>query len=89
LHAIFPGARGDTLVMALDLRGIAASAGSACASGSIRPSEVLLAMGRTQEDAVSALRLSLGFGNAADEIEPVADAVAAAYEAARSASVAS
>jgi cysteine desulfurase len=83
LHATFPGARGDVMVMALDLRGIAVSAGSACASGSVKPSEALLAMGRSPEDAVSSLRFSLGFGNTAEEIAPVADAVASAYAAAR------
>jgi cysteine desulfurase len=65
------------------LRGIAVSAGSACASGSVKPSEALLAMGRSPEDAVSSLRFSLGFGNTAEEIAPVADAVASAYAAAR------
>ncbi len=83
LHATFPGARGDTMVMALDLRGIAVSAGSACASGSVKPSEVLLAMGRAPEDAISSLRFSLGQGNTAEEIPAVADAVAAVYAAAR------
>jgi cysteine desulfurase len=82
LHVGFPGARGDILVMALDLRGIAVSAGSACASGSVKPSDVLLAMGRTAEEAVSALRFSVGFGNTADEMVLVADAVARAYEGA-------
>ncbi|HLU70174.1 MAG TPA: cysteine desulfurase family protein [Fibrobacteria bacterium] len=85
LHVVFDGVRGDTLVMALDLRGIAVSAGSACASGSVKPSEVLLAMGRTPEEAVSALRFSLGFGNTAEEIPVVAEAVARAYTAARTA----
>ncbi len=85
LHVVFEGVRGDTLVMALDLRGIAVSAGSACASGSVKPSEVLLAMGCTPEEAVSAVRFSLGFGNTAEEIAVVADAVARAYIAARAA----
>jgi cysteine desulfurase len=85
LHATFPGARGDILVMSLDLRGIAVSAGSACASGSVKPSEVLLAMGRSPEDAISSLRFSLGFGNTAREMALVAEAVAAAYAAARNA----
>jgi selenocysteine lyase/cysteine desulfurase len=85
LHATFPGARGDVMVMALDLRGIAVSAGSACASGSVKPSEVLLAMGCSPEEAVSSLRFSLGFGNTAEEIPVVADAVAAVYAAARTA----
>jgi cysteine desulfurase len=80
LHVTFPGARGDVLVMALDLRGIAVSAGSACASGSVKPSEVLLAMGRSPEDAISSLRFSFGFGNHAEENPRVVEAVAAAYE---------
>jgi cysteine desulfurase len=83
LHATFPGARGDVLVMSLDLRGIAVSAGSACASGSVKPSEVLLAMGRSPEEAVSSLRFSLGAGNNAREMRDVVFAVAAAYKAAR------
>ena len=85
LHATFPGCRGDILVMALDLRGIAASAGSACASGSVKASEVLLAMGRSQEDAVSSLRFSFGIGNTAGEIPMIAEAVQQAYTAARQA----
>lgn len=85
LHVVFPGARGDTLVMALDLRGIAVSAGSACASGSVKPSEVLLAMGRTPEEAVSALRFSVGSGNTPEQIPVVVEAVARAVAAARSA----
>ncbi len=85
LHATFPGCRGDILVMALDLRGIAASAGSACASGSVKASEVLLAMGRSQEDAISSLRFSLGIGNTAEEIPIIAQAVEQAYTAARQA----
>lgn len=85
LHVTFPGARGDVLVMALDLRGIAVSAGSACASGSVKPSEVLLAMGRSREEASSSLRFSLGSGNTPEEIPAVAEAVAAAYAAARAA----
>ena len=83
LHATFPGARSDLMVAALDLRGVAVSAGSACASGSVRPSEVLLAMGRTEADAVSSLRLSVGFGNTAREMPVAVKAIAAAYQAAR------
>jgi cysteine desulfurase len=85
LHVSFPGARSDTMVMALDLRGIAVSAGSACASGSVKPSEVLLAMGRSPEEAASGLRFSVGFGNTAAEMPAVAAAVAAAYHSARGA----
>jgi cysteine desulfurase len=48
------------LVARLDLEGLEASAGSACASGSLEPSPVLLAMGRTRDAARAGLRLSLG-----------------------------
>ncbi len=85
LHVSFAKARGDILVMALDLRGISASAGSACASGSIKPSEVLLAMGRSPEEAISALRFSFGFGNTMEEIPLIADAIAETYQTARQA----
>jgi cysteine desulfurase len=84
LHVTFPGCRGDVLVMALDLAGVALSAGSACASGSVKPSEVLLAMGRNPEQAISSLRISLGFGNGSEEIPAVAEAVATAYRNAKS-----
>ena len=82
LNVTFPGCRGDILVMALDMRGIAVSAGSACASGSVKPSEVLLAMGRGEEEAMSSLRFSFGSGNASEEIPRVVEAVEAAYRGA-------
>jgi len=84
LHVTFPGARSDVLVMALDLRGVSASAGSACASGSVKPSEVLLAMGRSPEEAMSSLRFSLGFGNTSEEIPALAEILAQVYAVARS-----
>lgn len=55
-----PGVSGETLVMRLDLEGLAASSGSACASGKIEPSPVLLAMGQSKEAALESLRLTLG-----------------------------
>jgi cysteine desulfurase len=55
--------------MALDLDGLEASAGSACHSGSTKPSGVLLAMGLSDADARSTLRLSLGWTTTAQEIE--------------------
>ena len=60
LNILVPGAETGTLLMHLDLEGIAASGGSACATGAIEPSHVLLAMGIPPELARSALRLSLG-----------------------------
>jgi cysteine desulfurase len=63
------GVEGGDLVAALDLEGIEASTGSACTSGSTQPSHVLLAMGIDPELAHGSLRLSLGRGTTADEIE--------------------
>jgi cysteine desulfurase len=63
------GVEGGDLVAALDLEGIEASTGSACTSGSTEPSHVLLAMGIEPELAHGSLRLSLGRGNTADEVE--------------------
>ena len=55
--------------MALDLEGVCASAGSACHSGSTKPSGVLLALGLSDADARSTLRLSLGWSTTEDEVE--------------------
>ncbi|SRR5579875_458428 len=60
LNCVFPGVRGETMLLALDLEGVRVSMGSACAAGSIEPSHVLLAMGRSESEALSSLRLSLG-----------------------------
>ncbi|QQS05094.1 MAG: aminotransferase class V-fold PLP-dependent enzyme [Fibrobacterota bacterium] len=61
--------RAETLVQRLDLAGVAVSAGSACASGSLRPSPVLVAMGWTEEEATRALRISVG--HAVDQAQVV------------------
>lgn len=62
---------GESLLLNLDLEGIAASLGSACSSGSLQPSHVLLAMGRSEENAQSSIRLSLGYQTTQAEIERV------------------
>ena len=62
LNVEFVGVAGEVLVQALDLEGVAVSAGAACHSGSIEPSKVLTAMGRTPEQARGSLRLSVGWG---------------------------
>jgi cysteine desulfurase len=59
----------ETLVMALDLAGIAISAGSACSSGKVRPSHVISAMGFDAATAGSAIRVSLGWQNSAADID--------------------
>jgi cysteine desulfurase len=71
LNVEFEGAAGELLLEALDLEGVAVSAGAACHSGSIEPSPVLLAMGRTPEQARGSLRFSVGPSNTAAEIERV------------------
>ncbi len=64
-----PGVASETQVIALDLAGIAVSAGSACSSGKVRPSHVLSAMGAAESEAASAIRVSLGWLTTAEEVE--------------------
>ena len=66
LSVTFPGSDGETMLMALDLEGICASAGAACTSGSTTPSHVLSAMGLTVDEARATLRLSLGWSSTDD-----------------------
>ena len=58
--------KAETLVIGLDLAGIAVSAGSACSSGKVEASHVLKAMGAGSEIATGAVRVSLGFGTTND-----------------------
>ena len=69
-----PGLKAETQVMAMDLAGFAVSAGSACSSGKVRQSHVLAAMGFPPEIAGSAIRISLGQGTTAEEIDKFVDA---------------
>jgi len=71
LNVEFAGVAGEVLLQALDLEGVAVSAGAACHSGAVEPSKVLLAMGRTPAQARASLRFSLGQGVDAVEIERV------------------
>jgi cysteine desulfurase len=77
---LFRGISGEALVIALDLQNMAVSTGSACSSGSIEPSPVLLAMGRSREEARSSVRFSFGRYNTAEEIEALVDATARSAE---------
>jgi cysteine desulfurase len=65
----FAGRKGEDMLLALDLAGIAASSGSACASGSLDPSHVLLAMGMSMEEALGSLRLTTGYATTDEEID--------------------
>lgn len=67
----FPGIDGETLLIQLDMAGIAVSHGSACASGAMEPSRVLIQMGITQKISASSLRFSIGRMNTREEIEAV------------------
>lgn len=71
INAGFAGARGESIVMALDIAGMAASTGAACTSGSIKPSAVLLGVGLDETAARSAVRFSLGHATSAAEIAHV------------------
>lgn len=78
----FPGTRSDVLLTALDLAGVEASAGSACASGAPGPSHVLLAMGLPDELAMAALRCTTGRGTSARDVDIAARAIARCVAAA-------
>src|SRR3989442_240034 len=71
LNVSFPGCSGESLVVLLDLPGIAASAGSACAAGAAEPSHVLVAMGRGPENARSRLPPIVGTGTTDADVERV------------------
>jgi cysteine desulfurase len=73
LNVSFPGTNVESMLVNLDLSGIAASSGSACTAGSIEPSHVLAAMFDDHERMTSAIRFSFGFGNTVEEIERAAN----------------
>jgi cysteine desulfurase len=83
LQVAFPGADGETLLMALDLAGVAVSMGSACSAGSLEPSPALLAMGVSEAEARSAIRLSLGHASTDGEVGLCLERLPPALEAAR------
>ena len=64
----FRDRRGEDVLLALDLAGVASSSGSACASGSLDPSHVLLAMGLSLEEALGSLRLTTGYATSDEEV---------------------
>ena len=68
MNVCFEGVEGESLLLLLDAKGIAASSGSACTSGSLDPSHVLLALGRPHEVAHGSLRLSLSEYNTPEAV---------------------
>jgi cysteine desulfurase len=71
LNVSFPGAEGESILLALDLSGVEVSTGSACASGSLEPSHVLLATGAGPELAHGSIRFSMGWGLDREQIDYV------------------
>ncbi|WP_461257905.1 cysteine desulfurase family protein [Treponema sp. R80B11-R83G3] len=69
LNISFPGAEGESILLSMDMQGIEASTGSACASGSLEPSHVLLATGVGAELAHGSIRFSLGWGITEEDID--------------------
>ena len=71
----FEGIEGESLLLLLDEKGISASSGSACTSGSLDPSHVLLAIGRVHDVAHGSLRLTLGRENTPEDVEYIISSV--------------
>ncbi|NOZ01644.1 MAG: aminotransferase class V-fold PLP-dependent enzyme, partial [Deltaproteobacteria bacterium] len=75
LNMTLPGLRGESLVIALDRKGISISSGSACKSGDPRPSHALLAMGMSEQDAHCSIRVSLSDRTTDDDVDTLLEAV--------------
>ena len=83
LNISIPGTEGETLLLLLDMAGIACSSGSACASGATDPSHVLLSIGVPPDLARGSLRFSLGRGTTREEVESVIEALPGIVERVR------
>jgi cysteine sulfinate desulfinase/cysteine desulfurase-like protein len=71
LNVTLPGLRGESMVLALDSKGVCFASGSACKSGSPEPSYALTAMGLSDEEAHCSLRFSLGLSNTREQVDLV------------------
>ena len=69
LHCTFDDVEAETLLVALDQQGVMAASGSACSSGAVDPSHVLLAMGMPRERALSSVRFSLGYASTRADVD--------------------
>ena len=79
VNIVFDGVTGESLIHLMDLKGICVSTSSACTSGKDNPSHVLLALGLTEQQAKSAIRISYGRYNNIDEVETIVAAIGNAY----------
>ncbi|MCZ7535164.1 MAG: cysteine desulfurase [Acidimicrobiia bacterium] len=68
-HLAFPGVEAEALLLLLDREGVCAASGSACSSGAVDPSHVLVAMGMPRDRALASIRLSLGYASNASDVE--------------------
>jgi cysteine desulfurase len=83
LNVVLPGVQGETVLLALDMEGVAASAGSACTVGRNEPSHVLEAMGLSDADTRTSIRLTVGRGNTVAQIDDAVDAITGVVERTR------
>lgn len=81
IHLSLPTSRPEAVLMAFDMAGIAVSAGSACHAGVTRPSEIVMAMGRSEEAALGVLRVSLGHDTTRADIDAFLGALPSAIRA--------
>jgi cysteine desulfurase len=79
-HVSFPGIDGESMLIALDLAGVAVSTGAACNAGASEPSHVLLAMGYDHDLASGSIRFSLGWDSAGSDVRGVLDVLPAILE---------
>jgi cysteine desulfurase len=86
-HVRFDGIEAEALLVALDVEGVCAAAGSSCASGATEPSHVLTAMGLTLPEAAASVRLSLGFSSTAADVDRALEVVPRAVARLRDAAV--
>jgi cysteine desulfurase len=84
LNVTIPGIQGETLLLSLDVLGVAASAGSACTTGNTEPSHVLRAMGLSDDACRSALRFTVGRSNTEEQIDDAINALVESIDRARS-----
>jgi cysteine desulfurase len=89
LNVSFPGAEGEAILLSMDIAGIEASTGSACASGSLEPSHVLMAIGVGPELAHGSIRFSLGWGSSEEDVDYIVETLPAIIEKLRAMSTVS
>ncbi len=86
-HVRFDGVESEALLVALDVEGLCAAAGSSCASGATEPSYVLTAMGLSLPEAAASVRLSLGFSSTDADVDRALDVIPRAVARLRGAAV--